>query len=235
MENGRNEDGEPDSGSSATNGTSFEASQVVDQPTSKRSKKSQKVEAEPSKKKFASYSTKPDVKALAESLKKLHISLGKAKKDYESNNFAVTVKELQMAKTIVGSETRTKLDPTVLITYWEAIANLKSRSLEAIRTNYATLKSLTQNENKNKSVYPCIFYALAKYQFVLKCPSSEIEKSLRECSQVFRFELPKLFGHVTLGDLFPEMSCPLELRDLVLKLTQELRTPGDILFLLHYN
>jgi hypothetical protein len=235
MENGKNEDGEPDSGSSATNGSSFEAPKVVEQPTSNQSEKSRKVEAEPSKKKVASYSTKPDVKALAESFKKLHISLGKAKKDYESNNFAVTVKELQMAKTIVGSETRTKLDPTVLITYWEAIANLKSRSLEAIRTNYATLKSLTQNENKNKSVYPCIFYALAKYQFVLKCPSSEIEKSLRECSQIFRFELPEMYSHWSMKDVFPEISCPLMLRDLVLKLTQELRTPGDILFLVHYN
>jgi hypothetical protein len=221
MENGKNEDREPDSGT-------FETPKVVDQPTSKSSEKSRKVEAEPSKKNVASHPTKPDLKTQVETTQNLHISLANAERAYRSNKFTAAVKELHVAKTIAGSEA-CPVDPTSLIIYWEAIANLRSMSLEAIRTNYATLKSLTQNENK--SAYPCFFYALAKYQFVLKCPPSEIEKSLRECSQISRFRLPEMYGKRSMKDLFPELSCPLTLRDLVLKMTQELRTPpppGDI-------
>jgi hypothetical protein len=225
MENGKNEDREPDSGSSANE--TFETQKVVDQPTSKSSEKSRKVEAEPSKKNLASHPTKPDLKTQFETNHKLHISLCNAERAYRSNKFTAAVKELQVAKTIAGSEA-CPVDPTSLIIYWEAIANLRSRSLEAIRTNYATLRSLTENENK--SAYPCFFYALAKYQCVLKCPPSEIEKSLRECSQISRFRLPKMPSW-SMKDVFPELSCPLTLRDLVLKMTQELRTPpppGDI-------
>jgi hypothetical protein len=230
MENGKNEDREPDSGSSA-NGT-FETQKVVDQPTSKSSEKSRKVEAEPSKKNLASHPTKPDLKTQFETNHKLHISLCNAERAYRSNKFTAAVKELQVAKTIAGSEA-CPVDPTSLIIYCEAIANLRSRSLEAIRTNYATLRSLTQNENE--SAYPCFFYALAKYQCVLKCPPSEIEKSLRECSQISRFRLPKMYASWSMKDVFPELSCPLTLRDLVLKMTQELRTPpppGDIFLIL---
>jgi hypothetical protein len=180
------------------------------------------VAAEPPKEKVASHRSKCVDKAQQKIHQKMSQSLRKAEEALRSNNFSAAAQELQAAKRVNASLTRT--NQTFPIAYSQAMANLKSGSLKAIRANYATLKSLTQV--KGESVYPFIFYVLAKYQLALKCPALEVENSLTESLQIFRFRLPELFVHCALRDLFPEMSCPLTLRDLVLKLTKELRTPA---------
>ncbi len=184
--------------------------------------------AEPPKEKVASHPSKSYDKAQQKIHLKMGQSLRNAVKAYRSNNFALAGQEFRAAIVLNASLTgTTHIFP---IAYSQAMANLKSGNLEAIRTNYAALISLTQIQSE--SVYPFIFYVLAKYQFALKCPAWEIENSLTESLQIFRFRLPELFVHATLKDLFPEMSCPLTLRDLVLQLKLRTTAPPGKIFIL---
>ena len=207
------------------------------------------IEAEPSKPQAASHhestKAKPSNKKNAsdgyksksfEKNKKIALefleSLRKAESAYRSQNFAAAAKEFQVSNKLNVALKRTS--NTFPIAYGQAIASLKSGSLEAIRTNYTNLKRLTQVENEK--VYPFIFYSLAKYQFFLKCDQSEVEYSLKKSLELWRFNLPRLYGPWVLENLFPELYCPFRLRELVLELSQELKTPpppGDKLLLMN--